>query len=159
MVVLSEFKLRNMEEKDIDTIYKHIHQSYVNKYFKNEREQKELHNRQYESIIYSKNYIFHIFENTSDEFIAMVRHKLDSNVSEVAIYLNREFREKNYSKQILKKSIQEIKIKRKEIKIIEAHILEENIVSQKLFSGLNFRYEGIKNYDALDYMLFRLILD
>lgn len=156
---MSEFRIRNMEEKDIDTIYKHIHQSYVNKYFKNEREQKELHNRQYESIIYSKNYIFHIFENNSDEFIAMVRHRLENNISEVAIYLNKEFRAKNYSKQILKKSIQEIKIRRKEIKIIEAHILEENIVSQKLFSSLNFRYQGNKNYDALDYMLFRLILD
>lgn len=158
-MVLSELKLRNMEERDIDTIYKHIHQNYVNKYFKNEREQKELHNRQYESIISSKDYIFHIFENSSDEFIAMVRHKLDKDVSEVAIYLNRVFRERKYSKLILKRSIQEIKIKRKEIKIIEAHILEENIASQKLFSGLNFRYEGIKNYDALDYMLFRLILD
>ena len=157
--MLSEIKFRNMEEKDIDIIYKHIHQSYVNKYFKNEREQRELHSKQYVSILCSKEYIFHIFENSSDNFIAMVRHKLKDKTSEIAIYMNKEFRAKRFSKQILEKSIQELRRERKEVSIIKAYILEENIVSQKLFLSLNFSYEGIKTYDTLDYLAFRLILD
>lgn len=157
MILLSKFKLRNMEEKDIDVIYKHIHKDYVNKYFKNERELKELHNREYKSILQSKEYIFHIFENNSEDFIAMVRHRLKDEISEIAIYLNKEFRGKKHSKEILKTSIEKLRVQRKEIKLIKALILEENIISQKLFLSLKFKLREIKTYDTIDYLI--LVLD
>lgn len=159
MILLSEFKLRNMEEKDIDTIYKHMHQGFVSKYFENEVAQREFHNKKYEMIISSEKYIFHIFEDYSDNFIAMVSHKLEKDISEIAIYLNKDFREKNFSKEILKKSIEQLKETRTEIKVIEAFILEENIVSQKLFSSLNFKYVEVRNYNDLEYQIFKLFLD
>ena len=43
MVFLSRFKLRNMREDDIEIIYKNLHLNFVNKYFKNNKEKKKIH--------------------------------------------------------------------------------------------------------------------
>lgn len=110
---MSEFKLRDMEEKDIETIYKHLHSKFVKKYFQNENLQKEFHNKKYLENLSSKNYIFHIFEDNLDNFVALVSYKIKENIAEVAIYLNKEYREKNYSKEILKKKYTEISVGKK----------------------------------------------
>lgn len=155
MIFLSELKIRNMEIKDIDIVYKHIHQSFVNKYFENEKLQREIHNKRYESIIHSKNCIFHIFEDNSDNFIAFVSHKIRNCSSEISIYLNKEFRQKNFSKKILKMSMEKLLETKKEIKELKAFILEENIISRKVFLDLGFEYIDIKNYENVDYQIFK----
>ena len=43
MVFLSKFKIRNMREDDIEIIYKNLHLDFVNKYFKNNKEKKKIH--------------------------------------------------------------------------------------------------------------------
>lgn len=151
---MSEFILRNIEEKDIDTIYKHIHQSFVNKYFKNEDIQKEFHRKKYEALIQSSSYLFHIFENSSDIFIALVSYNLKKDYATVRIFLNKDFREKNYSKEILEQSMKKLKEIRKKVLRVEAYILDENIISKKLFLGLGFEYLGKKVKDDLEYLIF-----
>lgn len=94
-----------MEIKDIDTVYKHIHQSFVNKYFENEKLQREIHNKRYESIIHSKNCIFHIFEDNSDT-IAFVSHKIRNCSQKYLIYLNKEFRTKKIFQKNTKMSME-----------------------------------------------------
>lgn len=151
---MSEFILRNMEEKDIDTIYKHIHESFVNKYFKNEKVQKEFHRKKYETLIHSQSYLFHFFESSSDFFIALVSYNLKGNYATVRIFLNKDFRGKNYSKKILGQSIKKLKETRKKILRVEAYILDENTISKKLFLELGFGCLGKKVKDDLEYLIF-----
>lgn len=154
---MSEFKLRDMEEKDIETIYKHLHSKFVKKYFQNENLQKEFHNKKYLENLSSKNYIFHIFEDNLDNFVALVSYKIKENIAEVAIYLNKEYREKNYSKEILKKSIQKFQLEKNFITQLNAFILNENVSSKKLFLASGFRFIEKMDYNkhiGIEYLNF-----
>lgn len=152
---MSELKIRNMEKKDIEIIYKHIHHGYVSKYFKDEETQRVYHNEKYEMLLSVKNNIFHIFEDNSGNFIAFVSYKIDRTTSEIAIFLNKEFREKKLSKLILEKSINKFKNENKNITYLEAYILEENIASKKLFSSFNFKSIGKSKKEEIDYLIYR----
>lgn len=144
-----------MEKKDIETIYQHIHQGYVSKYFKDEQAQKTYHNEEYELLLLNKNNIFHIFEDNSDNFIAFVRYKIDREICEVAIFLNKKFREKRLSKLILEKSMNKFKSENKKITYIEACILEENVASKKLFSSFGFKNIEKRKKEEIDYLIYR----
>ena len=45
VVFLSKFKIRNMREDDIEIIYKNLHLDFVNKYFKNKKQQQKIHKK------------------------------------------------------------------------------------------------------------------
>lgn len=152
---MSELKIRNMEKKDIEIIYKHIHHGYVSKYFKDEETQRIYHNEKYEMLLSVKNNIFHIFEDNSGNFIAFVSYKIDRATSEISIFLNKEFREKKLSKLILEKSINKFKNENKNIAYLEAYILEENIASKKLFSSFSFKNIGKSKKEEIDYLIYR----
>ena len=160
VVFLSKFKLRNMREDDIEIIYKNLHLDFVNKYFNNKKQQQKIHKNHsewYKTHISSFDYSIYIFENEENNFVAMTSYEVLKDTAKINIYLNKDFRNKGYSQEILSESIEKFLQDNKEIKHIKAYILEENIASKKIFENLGFVYNNEKEIcnDGLEYMIYR----
>ena len=160
VVFLSKFKLRNMREDDIEIIYKNLHLDFVNKYFKNKKQQQKIHKNHsewYKTHISSFDYSIYIFEDEENNFVAMTSYEVLKDTAKINIYLNKDFRNKGYSQEMLSKSIEKFLQDNKEIKHIKAYILEENTASKKIFENLGFVYNNEKEIcnDGLEYMIYR----
>lgn len=160
VVFLSKFKMRNMREDDIEIIYKNLHLDFVNKYFKNKKQQQKIHKNHsewYKTHISSFDYSIYIFEDEENNFVAMTSYEVLKDTAKINIYLNKDFRNKGYSQEILSESIEKFLQDNKEIKYIKAYILEENIASKKIFENLGFIYNNEKEIcnDGLEYMIYR----
>ena len=160
VVFLSKFKIRNMREDDIEIIYKNLHLDFVNKYFKNKKQQQKIHknhSKWYKTHISSFDYSIYIFEDEKNNFVAMTSYEVLKDTAKINIYLNKDFRNKGYSQEILSESIEKFLQDNKEIKHIKAYILEENIASKKIFENLGFVYNNEKEIcnDGLEYMIYR----
>ena len=159
MVFLSKFKIRNMREEDIEIIYKNLHLDFVNKYFKNKKQQQKIHknhNEWYKTHISSFDYSIYVFEDEENNFVAMTSYEILIDTAKVNIYLNKNYRNKKYSQEILFESINKFLNENKNIKCLQAYILEENIASKKLFEKLGFIYNNKKKIynDGLEYLIF-----
>ena len=148
-----------MKEDDIEIIYKNLHFDFVNKYFKNRKQQQKIHknhNEWYKTHISSFDYSIYIFEDEENNFVALTSYEILANVAKVNIYLNKDYRNKKYSQEILSESINKFLIDYKNIKYLQAYILEENIASKKIFENLGFIYNNEKEIcnDGLEYLIF-----
>ena len=149
-----------MREDDIEIIYKNLHLDFVNKYFKNKKQQQKIHknhSKWYKTHISSFDYSIYIFEDEENNFVAMTSYEVLKDTAKINIYLNKDFRNKGYSQEILSESIEKFLQDNKEIKHIKAYILEENIASKKIFENLGFVYNNEKEIcnDGLEYMIYR----
>ena len=149
-----------MREDDIEIIYKNLHLDFVNKYFKNKKQQQKIHKNHsewYKTHISSFDYSIYIFENEENNFVAMTSYEVLKDTAKINIYLNKDFRNKGYSQEILSESIEKFLQDNKEIKHIKAYVLEENIASKKIFENLGFVYNNEKEIcnDGLEYMIYR----
>ncbi|WP_335983797.1 GNAT family protein [Fusobacterium polymorphum] len=156
---MSRFKIRNMREDDIEIIYKNLHLDFVNKYFKNKKQQQKIHknhNEWYKTHISSFDYSIYVFEDEENNFVAMTSYEILIDTAKVNIYLNKNYRNKKYSQEILFESINKFLSDNKEIKYLQAYILEENIASKKIFENLGFIYSNEKKIsnDGLEYLVF-----
>lgn len=148
-----------MREDDIEIIYKNLHLDFVNKYFKNKKQQQKIHknhNEWYKTHISSFDYSIYIFEDEENNFVAMTSYEILTNTAKVNIYLNKDYRSKKYSQEILSESINKFLNDNKEIKYLQAYILEENIASKRIFENLGFIYSNEKKIcnDGLEYLIF-----
>lgn len=148
-----------MREEDIEIIYKNLHLDFVNKYFKNKKQQQKIHknhNEWYKTHISSFDYSIYIFEDEENNFVAMTSYEILTDTAKVNIYLNKDYRNKKYSQEILSGSINKFLSENKNIKFLQAYILEENIASKKLFENLGFIYDDKKEIynDGLEYLIF-----
>ncbi|EFG94889.1 hypothetical protein HMPREF0397_1457 [Fusobacterium nucleatum subsp. nucleatum ATCC 23726] len=151
-----------MREDDIEIIYKNLHFDFVNKYFKNRKQQQKIHknhNEWYKTHISSFDYSIYIFEDEENNFVALTSYEILANVAKVNIYLNKDYRNKKYSQEILSESINKFLIDYKNIKYLQAYILEENIASKKIFENLGFIYNNEKEIcnDGLEYLVYKRI--
>ena len=149
-----------MREDDIEIIYKNLHFDFVNKYFKNRKQQQKIHknhNEWYKTHISSFDYSIYIFEDEENNFVALTSYEILANVAKVNIYLNKDYRNKKYSQEILSESINKFLIDYKNIKYLQAYILEENIASKKIFENLGFKYDNKKEIcnDGLEYLIYK----
>ena len=115
-----------MREDDIEIIYKNLHLDFVNKYFKNKKQQQKIHknhNEWYKIHISSFDYSIYIFEDKENNFVAMTSYEILTDIAKVNIYLNKDFRNKGYSQEILSESINKFLSDNKEIKYLQAYIL------------------------------------
>ena len=156
---MSKFKIRNMREEDIEIIYKNLHLDFVNKYFKNKKQQQKIHknhNEWYKIHISSFDYSIYVFEDQENNFVAMTSYEILIDTAKVNIYLSKDYRNKKYSQEILLESINKFLSENKNIKSLQAYILEENIVSKKLFENSGFVYNNEKEIcnDGLEYLIF-----
>ena len=71
--------------------------------------------------------------------------------------MNKDYRNKKYSQEILSESISKFLSENKNIKFLQAYILEENIASKKLFENLGFIYNDKKEIynDGLEYLIYK----
>ena len=148
-----------MREDDIEIIYKNLHLDFVNKYFKNKKQQQKIHknhNEWYKAHISSFDYSIYVFEDEENNFVAMTSYEILRDIAKVNIYLNKDFRNKGYSQEILFESINKFLNDNKNIKYLQAYILEENIASKKIFENLGFIYDDKKEIcnDRLEYLIF-----
>ena len=133
-----------MREDDIEIIYKNLHLDFVNKYFKNKRQQQKIyknHNEWYKAHISSFDYSIYVFEDEENNFVGWRFFLMD---------------EREYSQEILSESINKFLNDNKNIKYLQAYILEENIASKKIFENLGFIYDDKKEIcnDRLEYLIF-----
>lgn len=149
-----------MREDDIEIIYKNLHFDFVNKYFKNKKQQQKIHknhNEWYKTHISSFDYSIYIFEDQENNFVAMISYEILTDTAKVNIYLNKDYRNKRYSQEVLSESINKFLSDNKNIKYLQAYILEENIASKKLFENLGFIYNNEKKIynDGLEYLIYK----
>ena len=149
-----------MREDDIEIIYKNLHFDFVNKYFKNKKQQQKIHknhNKWYKIHISSFDYSIYIFEDEENNFVAMTSYEILRDIAKVNIYLSKDYRNKKYSQDILSESINKFLSDNKNIKYLQAYILEENIASKKLFENLGFIYNNEKKIynDGLEYLIYK----
>ena len=149
-----------MREEDIEIIYKNLHLDFVNKYFKNKKQQQKIHknhNEWYKTHISSFDYSIYIFEDQENNFVAMTSYEILIDTVKVNIYLNKDYRNKKYSQEILSESINKFLIDYKNIKYLQAYILEENIASKKIFENSGFVYNNEKEIcnDGLEYLIYK----
>ena len=151
-----------MREDDIEIIYKNLHLDFVNKYFKNNKEKKKIHDNHsewYKTHISSFDYLIYIFEDEENNFVAMTSYEILRDIAKVNIYLSKNYRNKRYSQEILSESINKFLSGNKNIKYLQAYILEENIASKKIFENLGFKYDDKKICnDGLEYLVYRKIV-
>lgn len=157
---MSKFKIRNMREDDIEIIYKNLHLNFVNKYFKNKKQQQKIHknhNEWYKTHISSFDYSIYIFEDEENNFVAMTSYEILIDTVKVNIYLSKDYRNKKYSQEILLESINKFLSENKNIKYLQAYILEENIASKKIFENIGFKYDEKKEIcnDGLEYLVLK----
>lgn len=148
-----------MRENDIEVIYKNLHLDFVNKYFKNKKQQQKIHknhNEWYKTHISSFDYSIYIFEDEENNFVAMTSYEIFVDTARVNIYLNKDFRNKKYSQEILLESIDQFLNDNKSVKYLQAYILEENIASKKIFENIGFEYDNKKETydDGLEYLVY-----
>ena len=88
--------------------------------------------------------------------MALTVYEILRDIEKVNIYLNKDFRNKRYSQEILSESINKFLNDNKEIKYLQAYILEENTASKKIFENLGFKYDEKKEIcnDGLEYLIF-----
>jgi len=149
-----------MKEEDIEIIYQNLHLDFVNKHFKNKKQQQKIHknhNEWYKTHISSFDYSIYIFEDDKNNFVAMTSYEILTDTAKVNIYLNKDYRNKKYSQEILSESISKFLSENKNIKFLQAYILEENIASKKLFENLGFIYDDKKEIynDGLEYLVLK----
>ena len=149
-----------MREDDIEIIYKNLHLDFVNKYFKNKKQQQKIHknhNEWYKTHISSFDYSIYIFEDDKNNFVAMTSYEILIDTAKVNIYLSKDYRNKKYSQEILLESINKFLSENKNIKYLQAYILEENIPSKKIFKKLDFIYNNKKEIcnDGLEYLVLK----
>ena len=149
-----------MREDDIEIIYKNLHFDFVNKYFKNKKQQQKIHknhNKWYKIHISSFDYSIYIFEDQENNFVAMTSYEILTDTAKVNIYLNKDYRNRRYSQEVLSESINKFLSDNKNIKYLQAYILEENIASKKLFENLGFIYNNEKKIynDGLEYLIYK----
>ena len=157
---MSKFKIRNMREDDIEIIYQNLHLDFVNKYFKNKKQQQKIHknhNEWYKTHISSFDYSIYIFEDDKNNFVAMTSYEILIDTAKVNIYLSKDYRNKKYSQEILLESINKFLSENKNIKYLQAYILEENIASKKIFENIGFKYDEKKEIcnDGLEYLVLK----
>ena len=157
---MSRFKIRNMREDDIEIIYQNLHLDFVNKYFKNKKQQQKIHknhNEWYKTHISSFDYSIYIFEDDKNNFVAMTSYEILIDTTKVNIYLSKDYRNKKYSQEILLESINKFLSENKNIKYLQAYILEENIASKKIFENIGFKYDEKKEIcnDGLEYLVLK----
>ena len=89
----------------------------------------------------------------------MTSYEILRDIAKVNIYLNKDFRNKGYSQEILFESINKFLSNNKNIKYLQAYILEENIASKKIFENLGFIYNNEKEIcnDGLEYLVYKRI--
>ena len=149
-----------MREDDIEIIYQNLHLDFVNKYFKNKKQQQKIHknhNEWYKTHISSFDYSIYIFEDDKNNFVAMTSYEILIDTAKVNIYLSKDYRNKKYSQEILSQSISKFLSENKNIKYLQAYILEENIPSKKIFEKLDFIYNNKKEIcnDGLEYLVLK----
>ena len=149
-----------MREDDIEIIYQNLHLDFVNKYFKNKKQQQKIHknhNEWYKTHISSFDYSIYIFEDDKNNFVAMTSYEILIDTTKVNIYLSKDYRNKKYSQEILLESINKFLSENKNIKYLQAYILEENIPSKKIFEKLDFIYNNKKEIcnDGLEYLVLK----
>jgi len=104
-------------------------------------------------------YLIYIFEDEEANFVAMTSYEILEDTAKINIYLNKDYRNKGYSQEILSESIDKFLNDNKNIKTLKAYILEENLVSKKIFENLSFIYDKKEICrDELEYLIYRKIV-
>ena len=124
---------------------------------KNSFNQQESTWDSFQNIFYNKYFenkispLFAIYENKKIAFIGSMNTSLDDTI-EISINLNPEYRNKNLSTSIIKKTLKHINNNYLYIKHIVAEIKEFNIASIKCFTktGFLFKKKYIKNNEIIN---------
>ena len=145
-----------MREDDIEIIYKNLHLDFVNKYFKNKKQQQKIHrnhNEWYKIHISSFDYSIYIFEDEENNFVAIKGNKIigctsfNGNTARkmkhygtIGISVLKEYWGRGIATALLEKLISWSK--EKGIKKINLDVFENNERAIKLYEKFGFKLEG-----------------
>lgn len=154
--------IRQTTIDDIENIYMHLNLNYVEKYCETHKEEeKRNHERWYNFLINSPNYVMFTVEDLSEAFLGIVKFELEEDLegAEISLYLAEGIRGRGYSTTIVNASIEELKFKHPALKYVVAYILEENERSIICFEKSGFKFMGQIDYRGIEHLLYMKTLD
>ena len=120
----------------------------------------ELKNSKFEYISSSINRTYLLFDDTENKIVGGINYSVSLDSSDILfIYINKEYRLKGYSKELLLKSLNELK--KDNIKEVFLEVKRANIIAYNLYKKCNFIEIGErKNYysDGSDAILMKKVL-
>jgi UDP-2,4-diacetamido-2,4,6-trideoxy-beta-L-altropyranose hydrolase len=131
--------LREIREEDIRDVFNLSNEDYVRKLSINTKKISwEEHINWFEKITSSKDNVFYVVTDRTNNFLGQLRYKIDNHSATVSISLCKSITGKGLSKQFLIESIKLISDERNELENIIAFISDKNIASKKLFEKVGF---------------------
>lgn len=153
--MLEEFIVRKMTIEDIPEIYTKLHLKYVEKYCRNEVEQRwKEYETWYKFILNSPYFEMYIIRNKNDEFVATIKFEINSSRAIINIYIDEKMRNQGLAPKIIEKSIEKL-LENRDLKWIDAYILKENDISIHIFKKLGFEYKKNAKYNGVKHMIYR----
>ena len=153
-ILREELIVKKMETSDIETLYKRINLSYVEKYCKDEASvQWEAHKKWYSFILNSPYYRMYILTNEKKEFLGNIKFEIEELKVVLNIFIDPEARKNKLSYFFIEESIKMLK-EEIEIEILEAYILEENDISLHLFEKIGFSFLKNEDYNGITHRLY-----
>ncbi|MGL4404029.1 MAG: GNAT family N-acetyltransferase [Fusobacteriaceae bacterium] len=151
---MQEIFLTQMKEREIPLIYKKLHLKYVEKYScDRDEEMEEAYTQWYRFMLNSPCFLLYTVKNKKGEFIGTLKFHLEKKDARVDIFLDKDFRGKKLSENILGIGILKI-LENHKIERFLAYIIKENEISKHLFEKLGFRYIKNANYNGVRHMLY-----
>jgi RimJ/RimL family protein N-acetyltransferase len=155
---MNNLKIRRAEVSDTIIYFKWVNNPEVRAYsYSSEVISWEDHVNWFSNKINDPNYIFFIFENSSNEKIGQVRfEKIDDQNYLIGVSVASEHRGKGYGSEMLKMSCAKIKNIHSD-SIIHAYIKIENNASTFIFEKAGFLYKEnliYNNFKSLHYIFY-----
>ncbi|WP_209121610.1 UDP-2,4-diacetamido-2,4,6-trideoxy-beta-L-altropyranose hydrolase [Alkalihalobacillus sp. BA299] len=138
-VMKDYFYLRDIKEEDIREVFNLSNEDYVRQYSINTQKISwEEHVNWFENIMKSKDNVFYVVTDCTNQFLGQLRYKIENRSAIVSISLCKSITGKGLSNQFLIESIKRISNERNELKKVIAFVSDKNIASKKLFEKAGF---------------------
>lgn len=144
--------LRNITYEDMTAVFDLSNEDYVRKHSINQSKIEWFdHQNWFQQMIQSKDHVFYVVTDDSDQFLGQIRYQLEGASATVSISLSRALAGKGMSGKLMSESIIKLKREKKEITEIVAYVSEDNLPSKKLFERLHFILKE-NNHGLLQYV-------
>lgn len=131
--------LRKATLQDSQQIFELSNQEYVRKYSINQKPILwETHQNWYKKVLSSKQYLFLIVTDHSNQVLGQIRYERITNHAVISISLSGRLIGKKVSQPLIQQSLMIIQQEWKDIREIKAYISNENVASKKTFERVRF---------------------
>ncbi|WP_269317776.1 bifunctional UDP-2,4-diacetamido-2,4,6-trideoxy-beta-L-altropyranose hydrolase/GNAT family N-acetyltransferase [Exiguobacterium sp. KJ 601] len=142
--------LRKATLQDSRQVFELSNQKYVRKYSINQKSILwETHQIWYKKVLLSKQYLFLIVTDYSNQVLGQIRYERITNHAVISISLSERLIGKRVSQPLIQQSLMMVQQVLKDVREIKAYISNENIASKKAFERVGFEMKAHEDDNKL----------